>query len=182
MNQHGRHPHELDQLGERLLVVLGLFQGIEIHPGEGGQVAQDFADLFGKIGFGSPDQAKRIEKPADPVVESERAFAKRGGILGGGGEPNQGFRPLELALDGQTALTQGRSPLGGQGRTRLGPGRDLAEPGFQGVRIPPADQTTEQAVCLTGRGSQRSGVEIAPDIRVEDVRGDLPSLKACLGF
>jgi len=43
------------------------------------------------------------------------------------------------------------------------------------VRVTAADQAAEDAVRLAERGIQGPGVEIGADVRVDDVRGDLPS-------
>lgn len=179
VDQHGRHADEFTHLGERLLVLFAILQRIEIDLGDGGEIVQDLTSLCREIGLGERQQTERVQKTAYPVIEPERALAKRGRFVGGG-ELDERLGGLKVTFDGQTPGAQGRTRLGDERLPRVGCRGDLPEPGLQGVRVTAADQAAEDSMRLARRWIQRPGVEIAGDVRGDDVRSDLPSLRVCL--
>lgn len=107
MDQHGGHPDELDQLGERRFIFLALTQRIQIHPGEGREIAQDLAALRGEIRRGDPQHAQCEQKAADPVVQGGCPF-DQGPVVGRQQQRKADIRALDLV---QGALCQRVQPI-----------------------------------------------------------------------
>lgn len=107
MDQQGGHPDELDQLGERRFILLALTQRVQIHPGEGREIAQDLAALRGEIRRGYPQHAQCEQKAADPVVQGGCPF-DQGPVVGGQQETKPDIRAPDLI---QGALRQRVQPI-----------------------------------------------------------------------
>src|SRR5690606_875448 len=100
VQQQGRHPHELFQLGERGFVLLVLVDVLDLGAGQLAEVLQRLAAFLRQRRVGAGGQAEGAEEAAAPVEQGLGAVAGRGLVV------------HQQQLEGEVAVLQlGRGAL-----------------------------------------------------------------------